>query len=254
MFSYLVLGLGGLLFGAMVYRSGGREREPWWMLAAAAVGGGLLMAGVFGLDRAIQALLIDAGPELSLRWTKSLTAAPLQIAAKLAVPVAILLLIRKHFTDPMDGLIYGSLAGLGAAFSESVWYSFIATMPEPATLIHAQGPSAIRFMLHTLWGGIAAYALGLVIMKKPYRRQLLQSVGGVLVLHVLWDVFLGFAPDGPETGGQRAVTALVMGATVIWYGLLIVEANKWSRSMHPPTKKQRLLGRIVKMLVTRRIR
>ena len=224
------------------------------MLTGAAVAGGLLMAGALGIDLAIQALLIDAGPELSLHWTKSLTSAPLQTAAKLAVPVAILLLIRKHFTDPMDGLIYGSLAGLGAAFSESIWYSFIATMPEPATLLHAQGPSAIRFMLHTVWGGIAGYALGLVLMKKPYRRQLLQSLGVVLVLQVLWDLFLGYAPDGPETGGQRTVTALVLGASVVWYGLLIVQANKWSRSLHPPTSKQRLVGRIVKMLITRKFR
>ncbi|MFK7789788.1 MAG: PrsW family glutamic-type intramembrane protease [Phycisphaeraceae bacterium] len=254
MFSYLVLSLGGLLFGAMVYRSDGREREPWWMLVGAAVAGLLLIAGAFGLDRVIQAVLIDAGPELSLRLTKSLTSAPLQTAAKLAVPLFILLIIRKYFNDPMEGLIYGSLAGLGAAFGESVWYGLIASMPEPATVLHAQGPSAIRFMLHTVWGGIAGYALGLVVMKKPCRWVLLQNVGLVLALQVLWDVFLGFAPDGPETGWQRIVTAVVLGTSIIWYGLLTVQANKWSRSLHPPTSKQRLVGRIVKMLITRRIR
>lgn len=254
MFSYLVLSLGALLFGAMVYRSDGRAREPWWMLAGAAVAGLFLIGASFGVGHAIQVLFLDNGPELSLRLTKSLTAGPLQTAAKFAVPLTILLLMRKHFSDPMDGLIYGSLAGLGAAFGESIWYSFIASMPDPATLLHAQGPNAMRFLLHTIWGGTAGYALGLVVMKKPWRGVLLQNLGVVLVLQIFWDLFLGFASDGPETGVQRVVTAVVLGASIIWYGLLTVQANKWSRTMHPPTNKQRLVGRIFKMIITRRIR
>lgn len=254
MFSSLVLATGGLLLGAMAYRRDGRSREPWWMLAGAAVAGVLMITVAFGVDRAIQAALIDHGPQLSLRWVKSLSAAPLQTAAKLAVPVAILLLVRKHFSDPMDGLIYGSLAGLGAAFGESIWYSFIATTPQPPTLLHAQGPNAIRFMLHTLWGGMAGYALGLVVMKKPCRGVLLQNLGVVFALQITWDLFLGFATNRPETGWQRTVTAMVLGFSIVWYGLLTVKANKWSRSLHPPSSKQRLLGRILKTLITRRFR
>lgn len=249
-----MLAMGSLLFGATVYRSGGRQREPWWMLAGASVAGGMLLAGALGIGSVVQATVIDSGSGLSLRWTMSLTSAPLQTAAKLAVPAGVLILMRRHFNDPMAGLIYGSLAGLGGAFCESVWYSFVAAVPEPATLLHAQGPSAMRFMLHTLWGGIAGYGLGLVVMARPWRSAVAKGVGGVLGLQVLWDLFLGFAADGPETGWQRSVAALVMSGSVVGYGVLVVRTNKWSRSLHEPTSKQRLIGKIIKMVVFRRFR
>lgn len=250
MVSYLVLALGGLLFGAMVYRYDMHEREPWWMLVGAAVAGGVLMWGAFELELLIQGLA-GASDQSVL---KAALAGTIEEAAKLAVPVAILVFMKKHFNDPMDGLIYGSLAGVGAGLFESAWWLWFVPAPEGSDALTVHGPNAMRLLMHTLWGGIVGSALGLIVMKKPWRLTLAQRVGLVMLIHFAWDLFIGFIPPDKQNHWHRLVAALIIGASVAWYGLLVVQANKWSRSMHAPTSKQRLVGRIVRMLITRRIR
>ena len=71
MFGYLVLTLGGLLLGAMVYRYDMHEREPWWMLVLAVLLGGVGMFIAFELEGLLESLLVDGGPRLDYRVTKS---------------------------------------------------------------------------------------------------------------------------------------------------------------------------------------
>ncbi|MBX2852521.1 MAG: PrsW family intramembrane metalloprotease [Phycisphaeraceae bacterium] len=249
MFSYLVLALGGLLFGAMVYRYDMHEREPWWMLVGAAFAGALTMWGAFELELLIQDLA-GASDRSAL---KAVLAGTLEELAKLAVPVAVLLLMKKHFNDPMDGLIYGSLAGVGAAVFEGAWWQWFAP-PQGSSVLAAHGPNAMRLLMHTLWGGVVGSALGLIVMKKPWRQALTRRVALIMLIHFAWDFFLGFLPADEQTGWHRLIAALLVGVSIVWYGLLVVQANKWSRSLHAPTSKQRLVGRVVRMLITRRIR
>ena len=249
MYSYLVLALGGLLFGAIVYRYDMHEREPWWMLVLAALAGTLTMWGAFELELLIQNLA-GAG---DTSFLKALLAGTLEELGKLAIPVAVLLLMKKHFNDPMDGLIYGSLAGVGAAVYEGAWWQWFAPVDSTNPLA-VYGPNAMRLLMHTLWGGIVGSALGLVVMKKPWRRTLAQRVGLVMLMHFSWDFFIGFVPAEDQGNLQRLLAALLIGASVCWYGLLVIQANKWSRSMHAPTSKQRLVGKIVRALITRRFR
>ena len=250
MVSYLVLALGGLLFGAMVYRYDMHEREPWWMLVGAAVAGGVLMWGAFELELLIQGLAGASDRSV----LKAALAGTIEEAAKLAVPVVILVFMKKHFNDPMDGLIYGSLAGLGAAVFEGAWYQWFVPALEGATIANTHGPNAMRLLMHTLWGGIVGSALGLIVMKKPWRSTLMRRVGLVMLIHFAWDLFIGFIPADQQNNWHRLLAAVLVGTSVAWYGLLVVQANKWSRSMHAPASKQRLVGRIVRMLITRRIR
>lgn len=249
MFSYLLLALGGLLFGAMVYRYDMHEREPWWMLVGAAFAGMLTMWGAFELELLAQALA-GAGDQGML---KAALAGTLEEFAKLAVPVAILVLMKKQFNDPMDGLVYGSLAGVGAAVFEGAWWQWFAPA-DGSTVVSVHGPNAIRLIMHTLWGGIVGSALGLIVMKKPWRHVLAKRVGLIMLIHFTWDWLIGFVPENEQSGWHRLLAALIVGVTIVWYGLLVIQANKWSRSLHEPTSKQRLVGRIVRMLITRRIR
>jgi len=252
MLGYVILTLGGLLFGAMVYRYDMHEREPWWMLLGAAVAGGLMMAGAFELELAIGSALIDGGPELPRRLVKPVLAGLFEEPAKLAVPVAVLLLVKRYFNDPMDGLIYGSLAGLGAALYESLWYTVVVNIHTRPTPIQEHGSNAMRLLMHTLWGGIGAFALGLIVMKKPWRKPLAQSLGLVIAMHIAWDAIIGFAPE--QTNWQRLAAAVLLALSVVWYGTLVVRANKWSRQMHAPSSKKRLVGRIVRYILTKKMR
>lgn len=252
MTGYIILTLGGLLFAAMVYRYDMHEREPWWMLVAAVLAGGLLMWGAFALEGVIDNLFVLGGPKLDGRLIGALSAGTLEEIAKLAVPVGVLLLIRKHFNDPMDGLLYGSMAGLGAALFESLWWQLAVTPPPGTTLVESQGPNAIRLLMHTIWGGIIGFPLGRVVMKKPWRLALLRCVGIVMLLHFLWDYFVGMVDA--QTNWTRLIAAGILGGSVCWYGLLVVKANAWSRSMHAPTSKKRLMGKIVRAIFFRKFR
>ena len=247
MLSYLILGLGGLLFGAMVYRYDMHEREPWWMLVAAVFAGMLTMWGALELELLAQAWAGDLGV------IKAALAGTLEQLAKLAVPIAILLIVKKHFSDPMDGLVYGSLAGVGAAVFEAVWWQWLAPA-DGTTVVSVHGPNAVRLLMHTLWGGIVGSALGLIVMKKPWRNVLAKRVGLIMLIHFTWDWALGYVPENQQSGWHQLLAALIVGATIVWYGLLVIQANKWSRSLHEPTGKQRLIVRVLRMLITRRIR
>lgn len=251
MVMYLVLTLGGLLFGAMVYRYDMHEREPWWMLVGAAVAGAITMFLAFELEGVGLRLAANSGLDYGHRFLHALLAGTLEELAKLAVPVLAILLVRRHFNDPMDGLIYGSLAGLGAALYEGAWYQFNDLSPN-AALIHRIGTDAMRMFMHTIWGGIGGFALGLFVMKKPWRMTLLRYVGLVMLLHFSWDFFVGFVDK--QTNWHRLIAVVLLGISVVWYGMLVFRANKWSRSMHAPTSKQKLVGRIVRAVLTRRFR
>ncbi|MEM6506797.1 MAG: PrsW family glutamic-type intramembrane protease [Planctomycetota bacterium] len=254
MVGYVMLALGGLLFGAMVYRYDMHEREPWWMLVSAVIAGGVIMVFVFLIEGAVQTELLPGLPEWVQRFFKALMAGTLEEIGKLAVPVMILLLVRKYFNDPMDGLVYGSMAGLGAALYESLWYTVFVHKPVDAPLLHEQGPNALRLLLHTVWGGIGGYALGHIIRKEPWKQSLAKCMGAVMLIHFVWDFFLAFVPPQDQNQGHKLVAAMLLAASIVWYGVLVVRVNKWSRAMHAPTSKQKLFGKIVRAVIFRRFK
>ena len=252
MTSYLFLTLGGMLFGAMIVRYDMHEREPWWMLLLGVLMGAVVMAGAFGLEYALLQAISHSGLHYPHDFIYALMAGTLEEAAKLAVPLGVLLLVRRHFNDPMDGLIYGSMAGLGAALYEAVWFKLFASANASASLVMQHGPNAVRLLMHTVWAGVAGFSLGLIVMKQPWRKRLAWSLLGVMTLHFAWDLFVAFPQ--PQRLHHRLLAALIVGISVIWFGLCVFRANKWSRQMFAPTSKQRLVGKIVRALIFKKFR
>ncbi|MFI4859066.1 MAG: PrsW family glutamic-type intramembrane protease [Phycisphaerales bacterium JB063] len=257
MLSYILLTLGGLLFGSVVYRYDMHEREPWWMLLLSCAGGAVAMASAFALEYAALVALANSGLPYDYALVHATLAGVLEELGKFLIPLAALLLFRKQFNDPMDGLIYGCMAGLGAALYEAVWFM----VNEPATtqdaaawlpLLHHRAQDAVRLLMHTCWGGLGGYALGLIVLKKPYRLELAKTLGGAILLHLVWDLFVGFANE--QTLAHRLFAALTLGATVVWFGFLTVQANRWSRQMHAPQSKQKLTTRIIRAILTRKFK
>ena len=252
MFSYVILAMGALVFFATVYRYDMHEREPWWMLLAAAVVGALGVWGAFLLEQAVESAMLDGGASIELtKFTLAAMAGTFEELAKLLAPVLVLLLIRKHFNDPMDGLIYGSLAGLGAAVFEAAWWQLESPSAQ-ATVLQEQGANLLRLLMHTVWGGIGGYALGLIVMKKPWRLTLARCVATVMAMHFAWDYWVAFAAD--QRTWQRLLAAGLLGGSIVWYGVLVMRLNKWSRSLHAPTSKKGLLGKVVKAIVFKRFK
>jgi len=252
MTSYILLTLGGMLFGAIVYRYDMHEREPWWMLLLAIAGGAVMMAGAFCIEYTVLIAAANSGLGYDYAILHATLAGVFEELGKFAIPLAVLLIFRKQFNDPMDGLIYGCMAGLGAALYESAWFM----LNEPTTgwlpLLHQRAQDAVRLLMHTCWGGLGGFALGLIVMKKPWRLTLAKCLGGAVGLHLAWDLFVGFAEV--QYFIHRLIAALTLGTTVVWFGFLTFHANRWSRQMHAPKSKQKLTSRIIRAILTRKFK
>ena len=115
MILYATLALCAAVTGVVVYRYDLYDREPWWLLGACSA----LAAGAMTTAGRLESLVFRNWPAPGDAAT-ALMAAAVEELAKLGVVAAIALVDRRDFNDPLDGLVYGSMAGLGAAVEESV--------------------------------------------------------------------------------------------------------------------------------------
>jgi RsiW-degrading membrane proteinase PrsW (M82 family) len=107
---YGTLALCALGAAFIVYRNDLYDREPAWLLALTAGLGGTAM----WLAGLVESWTLDWSG-LTSRPAIAALAAAVEETAKVLVVAAVALSARKAFNDPLDGLIYGSLAGLGMA-------------------------------------------------------------------------------------------------------------------------------------------
>ena len=112
---YLTLGLCALGAAFLVYRHDLYDREPWPLLAVAVA----LGAGAITIAGRLEARMFTAF-SVTRPAGQAAVAAGCEELGKLLVVAAVALLARRTFNDPMDGIVYGSMAGLGAALDESV--------------------------------------------------------------------------------------------------------------------------------------
>ncbi len=102
---------------------------------------------------------------------------------KLAVVAFFAVCLRRWFNEPLDGLVYGSFAGIGTALIESVW----VLSGEQLASLPPQEP--VRLAGHVIMGGIGGFGMGLLTFRT--RRAFIAivlSYFGAAVLHTLWDV------------------------------------------------------------------
>lgn len=211
-----------------VYRYDLYDREPWWaVLLAVALG-----AGAMWLCGVVQTALIHRFPVFVTHQGLSIPAlaAVTEEAAKAAVVVAMALLAPRRFNDPLDGLVYGSLAGLGCAIEESLAWTLGRTVPAEL------GPEVVRLAGHLVMGGVAGFGLGFA-MARPARRVVLvtASLGAAMTLHFVWDVIAWSAANRPGAiNGPRAVAVIVMLAGMLLYRWLVAVGARASRAFFAP--------------------
>jgi protease PrsW len=182
-YSLLVLIAAALV--VWVYREDRYEKEPWWAIAVALLTGFVMMWALGQADDfAISFLQLSRGRIL----TKAATISLIEEGGKLfTVLLLALVVLRKQFNDPMDGLIYGRLAGLGMAVEESLLYLSLS----PPTL-QTLGVEIVRLIAHSLMGGIVGFAIGLGAQPSGERRYHPRLVVLCLALsttlHFAWNV------------------------------------------------------------------
>jgi RsiW-degrading membrane proteinase PrsW (M82 family) len=106
----------------------------------------------------------------------------------------------ESFSSPIDGAVYGAMAGLGFAIIENVLYvtqftsgtvgiEFVASAIGVTTTRAFVGPN------HVLWTAIAGYYLGLAKFNPEFRGPLLiKGVGTAAILHGLYNTTAGIVP------------------------------------------------------------
>jgi RsiW-degrading membrane proteinase PrsW (M82 family) len=218
-----------------IYRYDLYDKEPWYV-ALGVVAIGCCAMRVAGLieDAWLVRLLLGPG-DVAAR------AAVVTVVEELARVLVVLMvagLFRRHFNDPLDGLVYGSLGGLGMGVEESILYLGLA----PATL-HTLGAEVVRLFAHALLGGLVGFAVGQWL--RPRRQP---SAGPVLtagclavavLVHFSWD-FIAYQTS--RTALLRGIPMLLMLALMLVWGGLVAYASEQSRVTFAPDAPRRYRG------------
>ncbi|MET7832443.1 PrsW family glutamic-type intramembrane protease [Micromonospora sediminicola] len=130
--------------------------------------------------------------------------------AKLIVPVAILLLWRRH-RSPGEGLVIGVASGAGFAALETMGYAFTALVGSQGNLGTVEQTLLIRGLTapaaHLSWTGLTAGAL-FALAAAPGGRRLaafLLTFAAAVTLHTCWDTF-----------GTQAAYLFIGGVSLGW--------------------------------------
>lgn len=162
------------------------DHEPWKvLLLCAALGAGCMFAAGKTEELVIQRLTDRGHPITDDEF--ALLAGVTEEAAKFLGVLAVAVFFRRKFNDPLDGIVYGSFVGLGAALEESV---AVLRDADPSRFLPPQEP--IRIAGHLVMGGIGAFGLGLFTLHGARRWHALWAaplcLAGAMALHTLWDV------------------------------------------------------------------
>lgn len=184
---------------------------PGGVLAAVAVVGGvigIIVAGTLEYD------VLRRLPTASVA-----AVAAIEEAAKLLVPLIILLVLRRY-RAPLDGLLIGVATGAGFAGLETTGYAFVALVNTHGSLSAVDDVLAVRGVLspagHMAWTGLTASALWLAAHRGWSRPATLQAIATYLAalgLHAAW--------DGIGTAAAYVIIAVIgLGALTAYAGLL----------------------------------
>ena len=100
------------------------EREPWLALAAAFLWGALVatfIAAIFN-DLVGMAVSASVGEQLGNTLTTAAVAPIVEEAAKGIAVLLLYFILRHEFDNVLDGIVYGSLVGIGFAMTENILY------------------------------------------------------------------------------------------------------------------------------------
>ncbi len=221
---YGTLALCAGFLGWLVVRYDLHQREPLpLMLVAVALGAmGMHLAG-----RAQLAAIGWMHGHVITNTELAVLAGVSEEFAKFAVVVAMALSARRHFNEPIDGLVYGAFAGLGAALEESV---AVLAMDGATGFLPAAEP--VRLAGHLVMGGIGGFGVGFVVLRSRLAALWIGlSLLGAVALHVLWDVVAFAAFDAYRAGGgvrathSAASIGLMLGGMGVFRGMVGVGAR-----------------------------
>lgn len=245
MIVYIAVLACAVLLAWMVCRYDLYEKEPWYLHLFALALGYVTFCGLVFVEDATNRWLGFYGTKDHTAGQAAVAASQEEVAKLLAV-VLIALLFRRHFNDPMDGLIYGSFVALGMALQESYFYLQLSfTDPSGASALELAGREAVRLVLHILLGGISGFGVGLIVEHSRLRHWLpvlAVCMIGSMTIHFLWDWLCGIPtafsgqPIDIEWKAmfQRGMAVLLMLLAMGMFACSVVIGKRLSRARFAP--------------------
>ncbi len=231
--------LSGLVLAWVVYSKDIYDKEPKSLLGLTLLLG---MATGYGVGF-LEDLLIKRWSLHEDLFGQSVLAGTLEEGCKFLVVLLVAVCFRRHFNDPIDGLIYGAFAGLGAALEESVFYLNIANSSthwsQPA------GAEVVRLLLHLMLGGLGG--LGVGVARFPRRLPawpllLFTGLGLAMTIHFAWNNWCGLPRKDHDPAVRRIVAIGLMSLTTLLFGISVFVASRWSREVINPGSHKHLWG------------
>jgi protease PrsW len=167
-----------------------------------AVSGGMLASAAFfgGVLGTIVAGTLEFDVEQRLGALPMIGVAIIEEAAKLLVPLVLLLVMRRRF-GPADGLLLGVACGAGFAALETMGYGFVTLLQSHGSVVSTVDVLMLRGLMspagHMAWTGITAAALFAIPRAAHHGRAVGRFVLAFVVavaLHASWDSFGGLLP------------------------------------------------------------
>ena len=206
------------------------------MLLATLIAGAVAMASMVPIENFTLSLFGTIGYKY---WAVALVAATHEELTKLLIVILIAVLVPKQFNDPMDGIVYGSIAGIGMAFSESLFH--LSWSPEEEMFL-PRG-ELVRLLAHPVMGGIGGFAIGMRCMKMHrWEWTLVACITFVIAVHFLWDCIAIHAHYEGVGRWHSAGAIGLMLTGILVYGMLIVVGSDWSRKVFAPHTPCQLWG------------
>lgn len=229
MLLYATLLLCTAAIGTQVYRYDLYDREPPHAVFFTMLLGGI---GLYAAGLVQIAFMTWMGQSVAEYWNLWMAAAAgtTEELAKFCVVAMVAILRPKWFNDPLDGAIYGSFAGLGAAVYESAVHLGFPAHDHLPHFLPASEP--VRLMGHLIMGGIGGFGVGFLRTSAPPRRwrTLIGCLGGAILLHTAWDVIAFDAADrGRMLPWHTAVSILLMIGGMVAFRMLIRVGTGHSR-------------------------
>ncbi len=162
----------------------------------------------------------------------------LEEGAKLLVVVCVAVCFKRQFNDPIDGLIYGSMAGLGAACYEGLL--FISLQNADNASLELLGPEAVRLMMHTVWGAMAGFPLSMTLFDRDWRPWIANCYVLAAALHMSWDYLVGFVQQ--QTTVHNLIAAVILLVSVLFFAAFVVLGNRISHDIIDPENKRMIAG------------
>ena len=161
-------------------------------------------------------------------------------AARLVIVIAIAVVFPSEFNDPMDGIVYGSMVGLGMALEESFYLRGLLEAPDMLLLT----VELVRLFGHLVMAGIVGFSIGLARTRIPgWPSQLARCLVVAFSLHFFWDwIALDAADAASSTSFQTVASIAVMLFGMVFYGSLVVVGSKLSKQMFAPGSSVMLWG------------